>query len=284
MKNAQQEEAKDLYFQTNMSKTEIANTVGVNRRTILRWCAQDNWEKLRQSSRHMPALVAEKCYYLIDIYTSRLLQDPSLSTLTLKEAQTLHLLATTIKKIKNRSTINESMEMFNFFLEGLKKKDPQLAAEVLPEMEEYMTARRNRDVNDFLLQGFDKNGTMEFPHHEIEEQFADSKDLEALDKEIQTTPNYDQALENWQKAATPQNEIHPENEQVNEQVNDTISTHTTHSTSPAPQPVLSEVEVERAGERSDKNGTFLPKKQLIINQLTKNKFFEKIRHSFAAFF
>ena len=280
MKNAQQEEAKDLYFQTNMSKTEIANTVGVNRRTILRWCAQDNWEKLRQSSRHMPALIAEKCYYLIDVYTSRLLQDPSLSTITLKEAQTLHLLATTIKKIKNRSTINESMEMFNFFLEGLKKKDPQLAAEILPEMEEYMTARRNRDVNDFLLQGFDKNGTMEFPHHEIEEQFADSKDLEALDKEIQTTPNYDQALENWQKATSLQNE----------QVNDTLSTHSAPSTSPAPQPVLSEAEVERSVERSersqlpDKNGTFLPKKQLIINQLTKNKFFEKIRHSFAAIF
>ena len=101
MKNEQQEEAKTLYFQTNMSKTEIAKATGVSRRTILRWCQQDNWETLRRSARHTPSLVAEKCYYLIDAFSSRLLQDPTFTTINLKDAQTIHLLAASIKKLKN---------------------------------------------------------------------------------------------------------------------------------------------------------------------------------------
>jgi len=205
MKNKQQEQAKDLYFQTNMSKTEIAQQVGVSRRTVLRWCSQDNWEKLRQSSRHLPALVAEKCYYIIDIYTSRILQDPSLYPLTLKDAQAIHLLATSIKKLKNRSTINESMEMFNFFLDGLKKKNPELAAQVMPEMEEYIDARRSRDINDFLPDGFNENGTMLFPEKEISENYEDAKDLEALDKEIHISPSYEEALKRWEEYTSAQN-------------------------------------------------------------------------------
>ncbi len=103
-----------------MSKTEIANAVGVSRRTILRWCKEDNWEQLRQSFRYMSALVAEKCYFLLDAYASRLLQEP-FTFPTLHDAQILHLLAATNKKIKNRSTTNESIEMFNFFLEGSRE-------------------------------------------------------------------------------------------------------------------------------------------------------------------
>jgi len=199
MKNQEQDKAKELYFQTNMSKTEIAAKLGVNRRTILLWSKQGNWEKLRRSARHLPSIVAEKCYYLIDSYTSQLLQDPSLFRVDFKDAQTIHLLAASIKKLKNRNTVNESMELFNFFFEGLKKKNPRLAATVLPEIEEYLTVRSDREVNEFLLEGFDKNGTMEFPAHEIEEQYADTQDLEALQKEIETTGNEDLAIENWQK-------------------------------------------------------------------------------------
>ena len=200
MKHKQQEQAKELYFQTNMTKTEIAATVGVNRRTILLWSKQDNWDKLRQSARHLPAIVAEKCYYLLDHFTTGLLRDHSLPALSFKDAQTIHMLATSIKKLKNRSTVNESMEMFNFFYEGLKKKNPELAAEVLPEIEEYITSRSDRETNDFLIEGFTQSGVAEYPDQETQEQYADDADLQALEKEIQSLGgNQDLAIENWLK-------------------------------------------------------------------------------------
>jgi len=203
MKHKEQEQAKELYFQTNMSKTEIAASIGVNRRTILLWSKQGNWDKLRQSARHLPAIVAEKCYYLIDNFTTKLLQDPSLFALSFKDAQTIHLLATSIKKLKNRSTVNESMEMFNFFYEGLKKKNPEIAAEILPEIEEYITARSDQEVSEFLIDGFNSGGVAAYPDQETEEQYADAADLEALEKEIQSTGNNDLAIENWLKDNDP---------------------------------------------------------------------------------
>src|ERR1035437_10060111 len=98
MKNEQLEEAKELYFQTNLSKAEIADKIGVNRKTVLFWSQQGNWDKVRLSARNMPSLVAEKCYYLIDQYLRSLLIDGDANTyctLQLRHAQTIHLLATT---------------------------------------------------------------------------------------------------------------------------------------------------------------------------------------------
>ena len=205
MKHQQQEEAKNLYFNTNMSKTEIAEKLGVNRRTILLWCKQNNWDKLKESAIHMPAMVAEKCYYLIDSFANRLLEDCYTGRLHLEDAQTIHLLATSIRKLKNRCTVNESMEMFNFFLEGLKRRNPRLAEEVQPQIEQFIEVRENQEMSDFLLEGFNDDGTLPYPAKAITEQNADRKDLEALDKEIkQAGGDYDLALENWQKSEPPQ--------------------------------------------------------------------------------
>ncbi len=198
MKGEEQNEARQLYFQTNMSKAEIAEQLGVNRRTVLLWCKQGNWDKLKQSAIHMPSMVAEKCYYLIDSFANRLLEDTGMQTVNLKDAQTIHLLATSIKKLKNRSTVNESMEMFNFFLEGLKRRNSQLAADVQPMMEEYLAVRENQELTDFLLEGFNEDGTLPYPTKALTEQYMDRKDLDVLEKEIQNTGDYDQALEKWQ--------------------------------------------------------------------------------------
>ncbi len=200
MKDQQFEEAKNLYYQTEMTKAEIAQNVGVSRRTILRWCKEDDWERLRQSYRVMPALVVEKCYFILNNMLTRMAEESYLIP-TFKETQSIHLIASTIKKLKNRCTINESMEMFNFFLEGLKKKDPKLAADILPKMEEYISERSKKEVTDFLPEELIKDPHPD-PNHidkDEAEQIADEKDLRSLEKERQFTPNYEQALANWEK-------------------------------------------------------------------------------------
>jgi DNA-binding XRE family transcriptional regulator len=185
MKSEQHQQAKDLYFQTNLSKTEIANRIGVNRRTIMLWSHQGNWDRLKKSAQHLPSLVAEKCYYLIDHFTSHLLSTHgSMSSLTNKDAETIYRLASSIKKLKNRSTTNESMEMFNFFLEGLKKKKPEMAEELMPLVEEYMESRKDINMPDFLLDGFNSEGLIPYPEKEIMEKWQDEKDAAAINDEF----------------------------------------------------------------------------------------------------
>ena len=200
MKNEQRQQAQNLYFQTNLSKTEIAEMLGVNRRTIMLWCQEGNWQKLRQSAKHLPALVAEKCYYLIDRFASDLLADHrGMSMMSHHDADVIHKLASSIKKLKNRSTVNESMEMFNFFLDKLKTREPELVARIRPHVEEYMESRTDFMISDALLDGFDKDGTIPYPEKEIKEQWQDERDVDAFKAEYEKTGNYDIALENWQK-------------------------------------------------------------------------------------
>ena len=153
MKNREQEQAKELYFQTNMNKTEIAEKVGVARKTILYWSKQHDWDKLRLSARTMPSLVAERRHDVIDQCLNNFLAEGSntpANPLQLKDAQTLHLLATTIKKLKTRTTINESMEMFGNFIDSLDRRNPTLAQQIKPEIEEYITLRNEVEGNNDL--------------------------------------------------------------------------------------------------------------------------------------
>jgi hypothetical protein len=186
MKNTQREEAQQLFFQSNLTKTDIASRLNVSRRTITLWSHQGNWDTLRRSARSMPAMVAEKCYHLLNQYTTGLLGDNyTAASINIKHAQTIHLLASSIRKIKNRSTVNESMEMFNFFLDGLTRRNPALAAQVAPELEEYIGARAATSTNDHLTDEFASDASVPFPADELKEQLADEKDEAAINEEFE---------------------------------------------------------------------------------------------------
>jgi hypothetical protein len=223
MKNEQKQQAKHLYFQTDMSKTEIAGRLGLNRRTIMLWCQEGNWDRLKQSSRHLPSMVAEKCYYLLDQLASYHLSEAAvMSTFSSKDADAINKLASSIKKLKNRNAVNESMEMFNYFLDGINRKDPELAAQVLPYIEEHISSRKDVTTNDFLPQDFNPNGTIKYSDKQLREQWQDDRDTEAYIEELQKANNDPGlALESWlspspdsQQPETPINEAASKNNHI----------------------------------------------------------------------
>jgi len=187
MKNEQKLHAKNLFLDTNLTQTEIAAKVGVNRRTIRLWSQEHNWENLRRSSRHLPSMVAEKCYYLIDQFTTHLLSANNvISTFSSKDADAINKMASAIKKLKARSAINESMEMFNFFIEDVKRKDEKMAEAISPFIEDYFTNRANISIADFQLSEFDETGRRAWQHEEkeIKERWEDEKENEAIQEAL----------------------------------------------------------------------------------------------------
>jgi hypothetical protein len=204
MKNDKHQQAKNLYFQTDLTKTEIAAQLGINRRTVMLWTKQGNWDELKKSAEHLPSLVAEKCYYLLDQFATRLLFDGSVvSQISHKDADVINKLASSIRKLKNRSTTNESMEMFNFFVNDVKKKNPQFAEEMLPYIEQYIATRKDIDTSDFLIDRFGENAIIQAQNREVQEHYLDQKDLEAYKAELEKAGgNLQLAAENWQKQQT----------------------------------------------------------------------------------
>jgi hypothetical protein len=99
MKNEQQQQARNLYFHTELSKTQIAGLLNIGRTTIHYWAKEGDWERLKMCSVHMPSLLAENCYHIIGHLTKHMLSELRItSPCTRQEADTLHKLVLTVNK------------------------------------------------------------------------------------------------------------------------------------------------------------------------------------------
>jgi len=177
MSNEQQAKAKQLYFQTDLSKTQISELVDVPRRTLHYWIKEQNWDRLKRSAAHMPSLLAENCYHLIGRFSRQLLsEDRIMRPVTHKEADTLHKLVISANKLKNRSTLNESMEMLGFFMDRVSRKSPELAKEIMPFVDDYINDRGNVYISDFYPQEFNEMGLIPKPD-DNEEVKLDLQDI-----------------------------------------------------------------------------------------------------------
>jgi hypothetical protein len=183
MKNQQHDLARELYFNTNLSKTDIAKQLNITRRTVYQWSVDGDWDKLRASARHMPAILAEKCYYLIGHFTDHLLQEGNaLDPITKVQVDMLHKLTMTVNKLKRGSTVADNMETFTYLLERIQRTAPELAEQVAPHVTDYITARRSKDECDFLLDGFNEDGYLSNGEQDLEEKLLDQQEAEALQR------------------------------------------------------------------------------------------------------
>lgn len=185
MENDKKLQAKELYLQTGLNKTQIAEVLGISRRALHYWIRQDNWSRLKQSAEHLPSLMAEKCYYLLHHLTDNYLQDYRAKNLNRDQVETLYKLTLTIKNLKNRTTINESMEMFALFQDRLQKQDPELAKSLMPYVEKYLTNRSSVSAYHVMPDNFTNDAYVEPPQDDIEEERADSADAWVWEMEAQ---------------------------------------------------------------------------------------------------
>jgi predicted DNA-binding protein YlxM (UPF0122 family) len=158
MKNEQQQQAQRLYFQTDLSKTQIAESIGVSRRAIHYWIRENEWERLKQSTALMPAIITENCYHLMSEFTEHLLSPERAMSVTAQEINSLYKLSQIIGKLKSRSSVNESIETLTNFMEVVSKKSPELVDELQPCVSEYLTSRARVRAHDLMADKFREPG------------------------------------------------------------------------------------------------------------------------------
>jgi len=142
MKAEQQQQAESLYFQTNLSKTEIAQIIGVSRRTMHYWVQQNNWDRIRESVRVMPTALASNCYLILARLQDNILSpDRADKPITLQEVNTMHRLTLTISKLNKRGALNENLELMTYFMEFAHTHDPRMAEVLKPVVNEFIRSR-----------------------------------------------------------------------------------------------------------------------------------------------
>jgi hypothetical protein len=178
MNSEQKQQAKNLYFQTDLTKTQIAQLLDVSRTSIHTCIKVENWDRLKMSAEHLPSLIAEHCYYIMGHLTKNILSENRiLRPITRDESETMHKLTLTINKLKNRATANESMEMFGYFMEMVNKKSPALAQQIKPVVEEYLGTRAGVFMTQLQSSKFTPQGLLPTEERDTTEDRLDMEDI-----------------------------------------------------------------------------------------------------------
>jgi len=148
----QQQHAKDLFLNTALSRTQIAETLGVNRKTLYKWIKEGDWLQQKFINHHGPTRLATQYYEQLgainDIIAARAQQPYP----TKEECLVIRQLTNTIKNFSKRQPVAESVKAFMTVSGDLIRRDSTLAREVTPFIDKYVnqlvrSARLGEDIN-----------------------------------------------------------------------------------------------------------------------------------------
>lgn len=149
-------QAHDLYFQTDMSQSQIAELLNVNRKTLYLWMKEGNWQQVKRSARHTPSILAEQYYRQLAAINEKIEARDDHPYPTREEAEIIRKLTLTIGRIKTGQTVSEHIETMTRFLEQLKAEDPSLVEAILPHTDRFIKKARypstQQEVLDELLE------------------------------------------------------------------------------------------------------------------------------------
>ena len=142
MKQEQQQQAQRLYFQTDLSKSEIASMLGISRSTLHHWVRDYNWDHIKQSAAAIPTQLAENCYFIMAKMQEEILSESrNGKPATFLEVNSLYKLTLTIGKLQKRCPLNETLEMGAHFMEFVDQRSPEAADFIKPYIDSYILAR-----------------------------------------------------------------------------------------------------------------------------------------------
>ena len=172
----------------------------------------------------MPSLLAENIYHIIARFTQQLLGEDRINRpITRHEADTLHKLVLTIGKLKARTTLNESLEMFGTFMETVNHRSPEMAQQITPFVDDYIAARAATNIRELRPDNMNDLGLIPKQEAILTEEQLDMQDImewteagnmpididipEGPIEPIPATENKETVIANTQTGETPRNPI-----------------------------------------------------------------------------
>lgn len=123
IKEQQQAHARNLYFQSDLTRAQLAQQVGVSEKTIYLWTKQGDWQRLRSGSRLMPSMLVEHfCAQVQELNEAIQSRPPGQRYPSPQEAETQRKLVVTAERIKKKGTQGEYMELMQKFMTWLMPK------------------------------------------------------------------------------------------------------------------------------------------------------------------
>ena len=139
-KRTEQDIAKDLYLQTDLSHQQIADILDVSRRSVWLWVRNNRWQEMKEAARQMPGIILQDIYgHIIAINDKIRERDPGDRCPTKDEVENLRKLIRMSKDLSKRD-VGTYMQSYGELMIYIAKVDHDLAAKLTKHVNNYVTA------------------------------------------------------------------------------------------------------------------------------------------------
>jgi transposase-like protein len=140
-KTEKHQQAYNLYFQSNLSQVQIAKLLDVDRKTVHNWLSEGKWRQQKKLAHHMPSKIVEQYYCMLANMNHEILSRSHQPYPLTHEGEAMRKIGVTIRHLKNRQTVNESMESYTYLAESISRKNPEFASQLREYIQEYIKER-----------------------------------------------------------------------------------------------------------------------------------------------
>lgn len=138
-------QARDLYFETDLTQAQIANIIGINPKTLYTWIKKENWDRIKTAAVRTPAAIAEKIYIQISELNDAILnREPGNRFATKDEAYILKTLTSSLHKIRKQVTMGETIDIMMGFTNFIRRHDLDLAKKVVAIADQFMGTTKDQ--------------------------------------------------------------------------------------------------------------------------------------------
>ncbi len=132
------EQAKRLFFQSKLTRAQIAAIIGVHPRTLFDWIREGDWKSARNTAANAPMFITEQYYNQLNAMNRNISERSDRPFPTKEEADIMRKLSMTIRQVKVRQGLSETIEIFALFSNFLRYKKPHIIEEVMHSMTDYL--------------------------------------------------------------------------------------------------------------------------------------------------
>jgi DNA-binding XRE family transcriptional regulator len=225
--------ARGLYFQTQLSQQEIADRVGVNRKTLYLWINEEKWQEARLAAAQSPTILLHQYYQQLININEFIAARADSPFPTPKEADVIRKISSVIKQLSTKVNLGTMVEVFNLFTDDFLRQGYS--------QQEAIAVRKYMD--DFLKRRFQvhkKHTSTGLKYAQDDQIVAEYKEWEATYPTPATpneeTPNAPQNEKNHTPAEMPKTEDNTQT--INNVAETTNAPSVPHSPTIAAAPVI----------------------------------------------
>lgn len=145
-KHTQHEQARNLFFQTDLSNTQIAALLDLSRNTITRWIKQEQWREMKHAATQAPGAVLLELYDQLTALNKNISsREPHLRYPTPEEAIVQRRLMMSIKATERQHPGNY-MQVYAELIDELKYEDIDLAKKIMSYSQNIVQRKVTKDT------------------------------------------------------------------------------------------------------------------------------------------